>query len=268
MQKLVSALVLAALLSGASTAAVAQEASAWGGRNPGAPRARSVSAPPAAPTPPAAAPAPRPPMLREQLEGAPHGAVPSPERPRPGDRWGAGTARRDRADQAAGPRDQERLGRAPGADSVEGGGVQLRERPAREAAQRAPDRSAPAQTHRERDWRGEARQGDGRWRDPAPGRDSGGWKREDLPRAHGWQGSERYQVGRFQRPPGWSARAWRRDQYVPRHWLGLGYLYVEPWDFALPPGPPRSAWMRLGEDAVLVDLRSGRILQVAPALFW
>lgn len=261
MQKLFSALVLAGLVSGASTVALAQEGTYWSGRNPGAPRAPEAPAPQ---SPPPAAPAPRAPQVWEPLEGGPVGAASRPERQR-----GDGSRAEGRNAGGAGRQDLAWRQRGAGAYAAPGAVDALEGKPSRPGSlRRESERTAPGEAPQEAGRHGEARQGDGRWRSPGPARDDGRWGREERTRTHGGHRPERYHAGRFQRPPGWSARAWRRDQYVPRNWLGLGYLYVEPWDYALPVAPPRSAWMRLGEDAVLVDLRTGRILQVAPGLFW
>ena len=144
--------------------------------------------------------------------------------------------------------------------------------------------------------------GDQNWdrRDPnRGGRGRGDWNRgdrgRDLPRAddrrwdgnRNWSGrdrdrprydrryyppvfrAERRFRGPVYRPPiGFYDRSWVFGDVVPRGWYGSQYYIDDWWSYGLPPPPVGYEWTRIGDDAVLVDTFSGRIVQVVYDLFW
>ena len=64
-------------------------------------------------------------------------------------------------------------------------------------------------------------------------------------------------------------RYWQRGQWLPsayymesRHHLG------DYWRFELYAPPFSARWVRVGSDALLIDIRSGEILDVVYELFW
>ena len=101
-----------------------------------------------------------------------------------------------------------------------------------------------------------------------------GWRRDwRRDRRHDWRrhrdyNRHLYRWGFYRDPFGWSYRPWRIGWYLhPRHfssrfWIG------DPWRFRLPVvyGPYR--WVRYYDDVLLVDLRTGRVVDVIRNFFW
>lgn len=71
------------------------------------------------------------------------------------------------------------------------------------------------------------------------------------------------------RPPtGYYVRIWSYGDYLPRGWYGPNWWLIDPWAYDLPPPPPGFDWVRVGDDALLVDRYTGRIIQVVRDVFW
>ncbi|HEV2530600.1 RcnB family protein [Phenylobacterium sp.] len=72
----------------------------------------------------------------------------------------------------------------------------------------------------------------------------------------------------YRRPPHFFVHAWSFGEFLPPAWYGPEYLIADWWDYDLPAPPYGYDWVRVGDDAVLVEDYSGRIVQVVRALFW
>ena len=83
-----------------------------------------------------------------------------------------------------------------------------------------------------------------------------------------WTPPYRYRGDRWVPPPGFAPRRWSYGEVLPWTWWTPRYRIESWWSFGLPIPPVGYAWVRLGRDAVLVDLWTGRIVQVAFSLFW
>lgn len=83
-----------------------------------------------------------------------------------------------------------------------------------------------------------------------------------------WTSPYRYRGDRWVPPPGFAYRRWFYGEVLPWTWWTPRYRIKSWWSFGLPVPPVGYAWVRLGRDAVLVDLWTGRIVQVAFSLFW
>jgi len=46
------------------------------------------------------------------------------------------------------------------------------------------------------------------------------------------------------------------------------YVIADPWRYRLPPARGANRWIRYGNDVVLVDIRSGRVLEIHNGFFW
>lgn len=118
---------------------------------------------------------------------------------------------------------------------------------------------------RHREWYRNYRPGDGhRLRDRDRDRtwwDSTRWRRT-------YQSSHRYRVPRYVYPSGWYVRSWTFGDILPhRSWYGRSY-YLDWWRYGLPRPPIGTEWVRMRDDAILVDIWSGRVLAVYYDLFW
>lgn len=91
--------------------------------------------------------------------------------------------------------------------------------------------------------------------------DSTRWRRT-------YQSSHRYRVSRYVYPSGWYVRAWSFGDILPnRSWYSQSY-YLDWWQYGLPRPPIGTEWVRMRDDAILVDIWSGRVLAVYYDLFW
>lgn len=90
--------------------------------------------------------------------------------------------------------------------------------------------------------------------------DRGTYQRNySAPRHYHWQS--------YNRPSGWYYRRWVFGQIFPRIFWGRDYWLTDYWMFDLPVPPYGYVWVRYGDDALLVNKRTGRVLQVVYDLF-
>lgn len=272
--KTMLAAVLAALLSGAAPAALAQGLQSGGAdrlQHPRNPSSRLMSRPP--PAPPQAAQAtqaPQPPQA-----SAPPTAGPgfrdrggelraSPERSRP--RWrGDGGMAQPRPGPDRRSRD---LGQADGRSFPlgEAGPVVVSPPPEGTAGlERRDERSAESPRARKRGWVIER---DRRVR---------GGGAPDTDRRHRWERRRyppiyvspwRYYGSSWYPPSGFYARSWSYGDFLPDDWYGPRRRILDWWDYGLPEPPPGHVWVRIDDDALLVDSFTGRIVQVVRHVFW
>jgi Ni/Co efflux regulator RcnB len=96
-----------------------------------------------------------------------------------------------------------------------------------------------------------------------PRYDRNRWTFLIQPRQHYyWRGSNYYA------PYDFYPRSWAYGQTLPWNWYTPDY-YIDDWSwYGLPIPPIGCEWVRLGDDAVLVDIFSGRILSVTYSLFY
>ena len=92
------------------------------------------------------------------------------------------------------------------------------------------------------------------------------WERGRVPPIYA--APHRFHVGRYAAPYGWYVRNWAFGDILPRGWFAPDYWVGDFWDYDLPYPPPGAHWVRVGDDALLVDDYSGRIMQVVRDIFW
>lgn len=181
---------------------------------------------------------------------------------------------------------QDRDGRDGRRDRVE----RRAERPQQQRDWQRPERDRGDERRGERGDRGGWDRGDRRddraGRDRA-GRDRAGWDRGDRYAGQrwsgGWRQDRRYDWARYRSS---NRNAFRLPRYyAPGGWgygyrrFGIGtriaaslfassYWIADPWSYRLPPawGPYR--WVRYYGDAMLVDVRSGQVVDVIHDIFW
>jgi Ni/Co efflux regulator RcnB len=84
---------------------------------------------------------------------------------------------------------------------------------------------------------------------------------------HQFSAERRFHARRYFAPHGWYARSWGFGDFLPGGWYASDY-YLDYQDYDLPPPPIGCEWVRVGEDALLVDVWTGEVLSVESGLFW
>jgi len=69
-------------------------------------------------------------------------------------------------------------------------------------------------------------------------------------------------------PPGWTYRRWAVGAVLPPIFLGPAYYYLDWATLGLEPPPPGTQWVRYGADLLLVEVPSGRVVEVVPDVFY
>jgi Ni/Co efflux regulator RcnB len=84
---------------------------------------------------------------------------------------------------------------------------------------------------------------------------------------HNYRAERSYHVGPFRRPPGWHAHHWVYGEFLPRAYWAPQYLIGDYWLFSLEVPPAGYEWVRDGNDALLINITTGEILQVEYGVF-
>jgi Ni/Co efflux regulator RcnB len=78
----------------------------------------------------------------------------------------------------------------------------------------------------------------------------------------------RFRIGAYRGPPGWSYRRYNVGSSFPLNWL-IASIFLDNWStYGLASPPWGYEWVRSGPDAVLVDVRTGQVLQVEYNVFY
>jgi hypothetical protein len=116
------------------------------------------------------------------------------------------------------------------------------------------------------DWRGHERRyahGGDRWRDRDHGR---AWYDHRYYQPY-YRASYRYRAPVYVYPHGYFVRHWVYGEYLPRGWYSPAY-YLDWRAYGLPFPPIGCEWVRVGSNAILVDVWTGQILSIYYDLFW
>jgi Ni/Co efflux regulator RcnB len=84
---------------------------------------------------------------------------------------------------------------------------------------------------------------------------------------HNFQAARSFRIGPYHRPRGWVAHRWAHGEILPRAYWAPPYLLADYWLFALEVPPAGYEWVRDDDDALLVNIASGEILQVEYGVF-
>lgn len=85
---------------------------------------------------------------------------------------------------------------------------------------------------------------------------------------HNFQAARGYHIGPYHPPTGWAQRRWGYGQILPRGYWSARYILADYWLFGLEVPPVGFEWVRVGADAVMIDLNTGEILQVEYGVFY
>lgn len=78
----------------------------------------------------------------------------------------------------------------------------------------------------------------------------------------------RFHYGSYHRPAGWYYRRWAYGEYLPRMFWVEPYWIDDWWLFDLPIPPYGYEWVRYGDDALLINIYTGEILEVEYDVFY
>ena len=123
--------------------------------------------------------------------------------------------------------------------------------------------------HRDRDRRGF----DGRRRDYRDGnynRWSRDWHRDNRYDWRRYRDRNRssFRLGFYYDPFGYNYRRWSIGSYLNRSYYGSNYWLNDPWQYRLPPAYGPYRWVRYWNDALLVNIYTGEVVDVIPSFFW
>ena len=77
-----------------------------------------------------------------------------------------------------------------------------------------------------------------------------------------------YRLPRYYAPRGYAYRPVRTGVVLNRGFYGQRYLIADPYRYRLPPAYGAQRWVRYGNDVLLVNMRSGRVLRVINGFFY
>jgi Ni/Co efflux regulator RcnB len=101
------------------------------------------------------------------------------------------------------------------------------------------------------------------WSDKASGR------RNDFgSMRHNMQATKRFNGGTYRSPQGYKYRHWSYGERLPRGYYVRNYWISDFVMFGLFAPPSELVWVRVGDDALLIDRESGDIVQVRYGVFY
>ena len=80
--------------------------------------------------------------------------------------------------------------------------------------------------------------------------------------------TRRFNLPYYRRPAGWYEHRWTFGEFLPAAFWARDYWLVDFQAYDLPPPPYGAVWVRVGNDALLVDEDSGEIITVAYGVFY
>ena len=99
-----------------------------------------------------------------------------------------------------------------------------------------------------------------------------GWRQD---RRYDWRSyrnryGDRYRVGRYYAPRGWSYgyRSFSVGLFLNDLLYANNYWINDPYAYRLPPAYGTLRWIRYYDDALLVDVRDGYVVDVIRDFFW
>jgi Ni/Co efflux regulator RcnB len=80
--------------------------------------------------------------------------------------------------------------------------------------------------------------------------------------------SRRFQAPYYRRPTGWYDHRWSFGEFLPTAFWARDYWLDDFAAYGLPPPPYGAVWVRVGNDALLVDEDSGEVITVEYSVFY
>ncbi len=95
------------------------------------------------------------------------------------------------------------------------------------------------------------------------------WRNDRRYDWQGWRNSHRDLFrGRYNAPRGYNYRSIYRGFYLQPFFYGSNYWLADPYEYRLPPVEWPLHWVRYYDDAALVDVTSGQVVDVIQGFFW
>jgi Ni/Co efflux regulator RcnB len=83
-----------------------------------------------------------------------------------------------------------------------------------------------------------------------------------------FRAERRFRVAPYRRPPGFYSHRWGWGEFLPAPFWVRDYWLIDYFDYGLPPPPFGAIWVRVGDDALLIDRDSGEIIEVDYGVFY
>ncbi len=83
-----------------------------------------------------------------------------------------------------------------------------------------------------------------------------------------FEAPHRFHFGYYSRPEGWYYRRWSYGEFLPEIFWAPDFWIDDWWLFDLPIPPYGYEWVRYGDDAILVNIYTGQILEVIYDVFY
>lgn len=83
-----------------------------------------------------------------------------------------------------------------------------------------------------------------------------------------FRAERRFRAPAYRRPPGWYAHRWTWGETLPFAFWVRDYWLMDFAIYDLPPPPFGAVWVRVGDDALLIDQDTGEIIEVDYGVFY
>ena len=118
--------------------------------------------------------------------------------------------------------------------------------------------------------RGEREKGRRDYRDGNYTRWSNNWRHD---RRYDWSSYRNrhrsiFHLGFYNDPFGWNYRSWSIGSFLYPSFYGSRYWLNDPWQYRLPPAYGPYRWVRYWDDALLVNIYTGEVVDVMHNFFW
>jgi hypothetical protein len=77
-----------------------------------------------------------------------------------------------------------------------------------------------------------------------------------------------FRLGFYYDPFGWNYRRWSTGSYLYPSYYGSNFWLNDPWQYRLPPAYGPYRWVRYWDDALLVNIYTGQVVDVINNFFW
>jgi Ni/Co efflux regulator RcnB len=83
-----------------------------------------------------------------------------------------------------------------------------------------------------------------------------------------FRAERRFRAPPYRRPPGWYSHRWSWGETLPFVFWSRDYWLMDFGIYDLPPPPFGAVWVRVGDDALLIDQDTGEIIEVDYGVFY